>query len=96
MKRAALGAVLLFGLCSCGPTKSAQLAQCQLDTDRVFPHGDDIDRREHMSSCMAAKNYEWAMFVGKTAQMCAPDIGLTFYEADCYHPVSAWKRLTDH
>jgi hypothetical protein len=93
----ALAALLMLSLNGCGQTKTAVLAECQVDTDKVFPRGPDAERHLHMAACMAVRNYEWSLFVSPTSTlMCAPDAGLSYYQAVCYHRVGAWTRLTDH
>ena len=97
IRRAGL-AVIAFGtlLCACGNTKTVDVAECRLDTDRVYPRGSDIQIAEHMRNCMLARDYDWSPFVGKTADICGGgDMGTAALGAECYHRVPILNRMTD-
>lgn len=97
MRAIAAVVVIALGVVGCSPTKTALLSQCKVDAYRTFPNGPDVERRVHIESCMAAKNYEWIEFISPTSTtFCGPDPMLLAYEPNCYRRVGLMKRLTDH
>jgi hypothetical protein len=62
MKRAAIVLVLAIG--GCNSTKAQNLAQCEVDADRVFANSHNLEdgvleerRQGHVKNCMLTKGY---------------------------------------
>lgn len=95
MMRFARLCVVALVLTGCKPDIDSQLAECRLDSLKVYaPHLGRIEtdsyERNYVQTCMQAKGYDLVL---KATPKC-PAFTIPIWETSCYVERSWWKSLT--
>ena len=84
--------ILLLALGACSQSKGQDLAACQVEAIKVYPHfrerGDMNDQAEFITYCMFAKGYGFT-------DRCVTDVGESVFlnrnSEDCYRKPWPWE-----